>query len=289
MFVVCDSRVPAACQALADEQNILGRIVFKSRNSHRRHRHHNYLTATFKALDVLLNNVDSLELKKLAQSVVDSGNALKPTAEPLATLGNQEAAQLMRSLEALQGHAQSLQDLTKVACASFHPMVRLGFFVPFALCATALLGRVYTLSGEICDAVSSATLVLTPAPVTAPVAIEPPAGPAAVVSVPKPVQVARPDDLDDEDMGVPLEAEEAKVMSEAPQQIVAAEEPQEVAVAEVEVSGMEVSATRRRRPTSFPRAWSRPLQAKQVPRLTGRPWRRLLRIANSIVKKQRVS
>eukprot|EP00434_Breviolum_minutum_P003566 symbB.v1.2.003137.t1/scaffold177.1/size287523/2 len=77
LFVVCDSRVPAACQALADEQNILGRIVFKSRNSHRRHRHHNYLTATFKALDVLLNNVDSLELKKLAPPLSELNGFLR--------------------------------------------------------------------------------------------------------------------------------------------------------------------------------------------------------------------
>eukprot|EP00435_Cladocopium_sp_Y103_P035346 s384_g9.t1 len=49
------------------------------------------------------------------------------------------------------------------------------------------------------------------------------------------------------------------------------------------------STPRRRRLTSFPRAWSLPTKGKKVQRLAGRPWRRLLRIANSIVKKQRVS
>lgn len=259
LFVVCDSRVPAACQALADEQNILGRIVFKSRNAHRRHRHHSYLAATFKALDVLLRNVDSLELKKLAQSVVDCGNALKPTAEPLATLGNQESVQLLQSLEVLQGHAQSLQELTKVACAAFHPMVRLGFFVPLALCATALLGRVYALSGEICEAVSAA-VVLTPTAA----AIEPEAG-TEVVLVPKAVGTARPSD--DEDMGVPL-AEEVGVAVERPVM-------QDVVTTE----GLTSTPRRRRRLTSFPRAWSRP-KGKQVQRLAGRPWRRLLRIVD---------
>eukprot|EP00435_Cladocopium_sp_Y103_P020654 s384_g5.t1 len=123
-------------------------------------------------------------------------------------MSEEESVQLLQSLEVLQGHAQSLQELTKVACAAFHPMVRLGFFVPLALCATALLGRVYALSGEICEAVSAAAVVLTPTSA----AIEPEAG-AEVILVPKAVGTTRTSD--DEDMGVPL-ADEV-VLSQRPQ------------------------------------------------------------------------
>ena len=143
LVVTCETRLPAACEALADEQTVLGRMIYKSRNQHRRHRHHNFLSATFKALDLLLQSVNSLELRTLAQSVVEHSTSLAVSStKPLSTMGNQEAAEkLLLSLETVQGRAESLQALTKVAGAAFHPLVRLGFFVPLALCATALLGR----------------------------------------------------------------------------------------------------------------------------------------------------
>eukprot|EP00435_Cladocopium_sp_Y103_P075215 s3_g55.t1 len=97
LFVVCDSRVPAACQALADEQNILGRIVFKSRNAHRRHRHHSYLAATFKALDVLLRNVDSLELKKLA-ALLEWVNALGVVRQPVRSIRDLADGEILLSV-----------------------------------------------------------------------------------------------------------------------------------------------------------------------------------------------
>eukprot|EP00913_Durusdinium_trenchii_P010501 g9846.t1 len=123
-----------------------------------------------------------------------------------------EAHQLLQSLRVLERHAQSLQELSKVACAAFHPMVRLGFFVPLALCATALLGRVYTLSAEICDAVSSARVLTQPQGLT-------PSTPSVITDCPldgeagTPVPSQPAEGLSslrndsDEDMGVPLEAE----------------------------------------------------------------------------------
>eukprot|EP00913_Durusdinium_trenchii_P035872 g33569.t1 len=83
--VVCESRVPAACQALADEQNVLGRIVFKSRSAHRRHRHHNYLTATFKAVEVLLGSAKTLELQTLA-ALLEWVNALDVVQQHVRSL-----------------------------------------------------------------------------------------------------------------------------------------------------------------------------------------------------------
>ncbi|CAE7240839.1 Doa, partial [Symbiodinium necroappetens] len=193
-------------KALADEQTVLGRMIYKSRNQHRRHRHHNFLSATFKALDLLLQSVNSLELRTLAQSVVEHSTSLAVSStKPLSTMGNQEAAEkLLLSLETVQGRAESLQALTKVAGAAFHPLVRLGFFVPLALCATALLGRVYSLSAEICEAVSGAAAALAPEPGVPKMAPEPAAVPEtapAEEDVGEPMSVSRME----EDLGEPCE------------------------------------------------------------------------------------
>eukprot|EP00439_Symbiodinium_sp_Y106_P051207 s1844_g6.t2 len=212
LVVTCETRLPAACEALADEQTVLGRMIYKSRNQHRRHRHHNFLSATFKALDLLLQSVNSLELRTLAQSVVEHSTSLAVSStKPLSAMGNQEAAEkLLLSLETVQGRAESLQALTKVAGAAFHPLVRLGFFVPLALCATALLGRVYSLSAEICEAVSGAASFLTPEP-QIPVLLAPevtatvPAAPPAEEDVGEPMVA---ESRMEEDVGEPCDVVE---------------------------------------------------------------------------------
>ncbi|CAE8719815.1 unnamed protein product [Polarella glacialis] len=163
LSVTCEIRLPAACQALADEQGILGRMLYKSKSQHSRHKHHTRLAAAFKGVDRLLDSCNLASLKSLAQSVTQGNTAERSSASSSrVSSGFLAADQLLSTLQDVAGRASLVQGLAKASCAAFRPLLVQGFFAPLALGATAVLGRIFSLAHEMCDSIASATSVLLP-------------------------------------------------------------------------------------------------------------------------------
>lgn len=148
LVVVCDSRIPLALQTLADERSLLGRTIYKNTLVHRRQTYLTRLLAVFRGVDALLEGVDLTGLRRLAATVAAvwrAGAASKEAGSELAT-----------ALRSTSAQASKLRGLTQAACVAMSPLVVQGFYVPFALGACAILGRVFTLAAEVNEAAAAA-------------------------------------------------------------------------------------------------------------------------------------
>lgn len=152
----CETRLPMACQSLANEQSLLGRILYKNKLQHRRHAHLTRLAGTFKSVDALLDTCDLQALQRLARDMLPQ----ESVAGSLMLLKSAAAEELRRLLEGVIGKAAELRCRAQASFAAFAPMIARGVFVPFALGASAVLGRVFALASEVFEAATAANSVL---------------------------------------------------------------------------------------------------------------------------------
>eukprot|EP00747_Dinoflagellata_sp_TGD_P216049 gnl/TRDRNA2_/TRDRNA2_88658_c0_seq2.p1 gnl/TRDRNA2_/TRDRNA2_88658_c0~~gnl/TRDRNA2_/TRDRNA2_88658_c0_seq2.p1 ORF type:complete len:223 (-),score=45.26 gnl/TRDRNA2_/TRDRNA2_88658_c0_seq2:27-647(-) len=154
LVVACEKRIPSACQAMANEQSFLGRLLYKNKRQHRRHVHLTQLAGTFKDVDLLLDRCDITHLQKLLAACL-------PSESSRTSDGAAAEEQLRTALLGVAKCSASLRSRAQAACAVLRPLLLKGFFVPFALGACATLGRVFELAGEIQEAALTGDGVLT--------------------------------------------------------------------------------------------------------------------------------
>lgn len=147
LAVACEARIPAACQAMSNEQSLLGRLLYKNARPHRRHAHHAKAAAVFKSVDSLLDTCNLAELKELAVVACRGGANSCQVGD---------TAHLEVMLKDIFGEASKLCNLTQAACLTLSPLVVQGFFAPFALGTCAVLGRLFKLASEIKEAAGAA-------------------------------------------------------------------------------------------------------------------------------------
>mmetsp|Transcript_57555 Transcript_57555/g.106332 ORF Transcript_57555/g.106332 Transcript_57555/m.106332 type:complete len:346 (-) Transcript_57555:29-1066(-) len=144
LTVACQTRLPAACQSMVDEHQVLGFLIYKNHVPHKRQRYLTGLRPTLNRTRTLLDRCTSASFTDLVASAINGG-MLQSTVSALGE-------KLTEIIEEALGLRQSAQK----GCNWMCPLAKQGFFVPLSFTAIASLGRLYVLAGEIMEAATVA-------------------------------------------------------------------------------------------------------------------------------------